>query len=348
MSEHVGQRMSRGCRIPFRFRGFLPYLLLLAGCGRYADFTLPAPPRGADVRFEWDVRSEPVLSPGAAGEFDSSDVLNPAVVSFRGQYLSLYSGFDGKTWHTGLAFSPDGLAWSKTGKLISPNPASWEGNYIAANGAALTDGRQLWYWYQAGSPPRIGLARSADGYQWTKMSAPSLDLGPTGSWDERGVADPYVIQADNTMYMFYLGMDRARRQRLGVARSQDGVHWTKLRSNPILDVGDQGSFDENGLGEPAVWASNGWYWMLYTGRDRAEVRRIGMARSKDGVRWERTDRAPLFAGQQAWDSKVVCDPAVQATSDGVRVWFGGGNVARPDERIHGQIGFATLRSVPLK
>ncbi len=87
--------------------------------------------------------------------------------------------------------------------------------------------------------------------------------------------------------MFYLGMDRARRQRLGVAMSGDGVSWYKLRSNPILELGDYGAFDENGLGEPAVWAARGYYWMLYTGRDRNEVRRLGLARSRDGVRWEK-------------------------------------------------------------
>ena len=44
--------------------------------------------------------------------------------------------------------------------------------------------------------------------------------------------------------MFYLGEDRAGRQRLGVARSLDGEHWQKLRSNPILEAGKYGSFDE--------------------------------------------------------------------------------------------------------
>jgi hypothetical protein len=27
----------------------------------------------------------------------------------------------------------------------------------------------------------------------------------------------------------------------------------------------------------------------------------------------------------------------------VSVWFGGGDVARPDQNVHGQIGFAELR-----
>jgi hypothetical protein len=29
----------------------------------------------------------------------------------------------------------------------------------------------------------------------------------------------------------------------------------------------------------------------------------------------------------------------------IHVWFGGGDVASPDENLHGQIGFAVLRPV---
>jgi hypothetical protein len=38
----------------------------------------------------------------------------------------------------------------------------------------------------------------------------------------------------------------------------------------------------------------------------------------------------------------VCDATVIVNGDRVRVWFGGGDVARPDQKIHGQIGTATL------
>jgi predicted GH43/DUF377 family glycosyl hydrolase len=140
--------------------------------------------------------------------------------------------------------------------------------------------------------------------------------------------------------MFYLGMDRAERQRLGVAESQDGATWYKLRANPILELGEYGAFDAKGLGEPAVWVARGYYWMLYTGRDRGEVRRLGLARSRDGVQWEKLP--VVIAGEQAWDSKVICDPSVIANGDRVTVWFGGGDVARPDQNIDGQIGLAML------
>lgn len=320
--------------------------LLSLGCGRYADFTLP-PPEGdfAPVELHWQTLPEPVLGPGEPGAWDSIDVLNPSLVRQDGSWLNFYSGFDGTTWHTGLAISADGKSWDKRGRLLSPDPDTWEGGYIAANGAAIDLNGQVFYWYQAGDPPRIGLARMING-SFVKEPDPVVPLGPNGSWDERGVADPYVIRAGNWLFMFYLGQDRARRQRLGVARSRDGVKWEKLRSNPILEHGDIGAFDENGLGEPAVWASGGRYWMLYTGRDRVEHRRLGLAWSRDGVRWERYAESAVLAGERDWNSKVVCDPHVEADHDRFLVWFGGGNVAHPAENINGRIGLAILRIEP--
>jgi predicted GH43/DUF377 family glycosyl hydrolase len=314
--------------------------LWLAGCGRYANFSLPPPALGSPANsFGWKPDTSPVLSPG---DWDSADVLNPSVVRKDNTYYNFYSAFDGKTWHTGLAISPDGVLWRKQGRIISPDAATWEGSYWATNGSALLNGTDFFYWYQAGSreAPEIGLAQSSDGKQWRKRPAPVLETGPRGIWDERGVADPYVLRVGDSYYLYYLGQDRARRQRLGVARSRDGVHWEKLRSNPILELGADGAFDENGLGEPAVWQSHGKYWMLYTGRDRTENRRLGLARSVDGVTWEKLPGS--FAGSERWNNKVICDPSVLVEDDSIRVWFGGGDVASPDENLHGQIGVAKL------
>lgn len=298
-------------------------LLLLAfisgSCGKYANFTLPPPdsagPRGP---FHWEVSPEPILS---RGDWDSGDVLNPSVVRFGDEYRNYYSGYDGKTWNTGLATSSDGIHWTKRGKILGPD---------AGNGSALVFGGEVLYWYQTGSPVQIALEGKI-----------VLKTGPRGSWDETGVADPYVIERNGELYLFYLGMDRARRQRLGVARSHDGVVWEKLISNPIMELGGSAAFDEMGLGEPAVWSSGGLYWMLYTGRARGEKRRIGLAKSPDGVQWS---REPLvIEGTQAWDREVVCDPTIELLPDGVRVWFGGGDVPRPDQGLHGQIGVGMLR-----
>jgi predicted GH43/DUF377 family glycosyl hydrolase len=318
----------------------------LAGCGRYADFRLPVLPGGgsaAAVRLSLD--PAPVLGRGPAGAWDSSDVLNPSVVARDGQLWNFYSGFDESTWHTGLATSADGIHWTRRGKVLSPDAEGWDRGYIAANGSALWRNGEFWYWYQAGAHDgvmRIGLARSADGVHFRKEAQAVLDVGPYRSWDERAVADPYVIETGGWLYLYYLGQDRAARQRIGVARSRDGIHWEKLRTNPIVEIADPGSggMDEHGAGEPAVFVWKGRYWMLITGRDAGEHRRLAALWSDDGVRWTR--QAGSFAGDQDWDRAVICDATVVVEGSGVRVWFGGGDVARNDERLHGQVGTGRL------
>jgi len=295
--------------------------LLLAGCGRYGDFTLPILSGGNErATYTWEERPGPVIERGAA-----RDVLNPSVVRTPHGFTNYYSTFDGRTWRTRVAESPDGITWHDTGVVIEPHPSTWEAAYIAANGSALADGGTVRYWYEAG--PRDHLSIALDG-------KPVLEPGPWQSWDERDVADPDVIRAGSELYLYYLGQDRGARQRIGVARSHDGVHWEKLRANPVLD-------DEDNIGEPAVWQDRGFYWMLYTARLRDEQRRLRLARSIDGVHW--TKLPGELAGAQAWDSKVICDAAVVVDGGRVLVWFGGGDVARPDENIQGQIGYGVLQ-----
>lgn len=310
--------------------------LLCCGCARYGDVALPRPPAGPPVDLQWRVRPEPAVARGAW-----IDALNPSVVQWRGEYLNLYSVFDGKTWHTALGSSPDGFTWRDTGKVLSPS-APWEGSYIAANGGAVATEAGLLYAYQAGEKGStvIGIARSSDGRTWTKQAVPVLTRGPRMSWDEISLGDPYLVAVAGDLYMFYLGEDRARRQRLGLAKSRDGIEWTKARG-ALLELGNAGDFDENGLGEPAVFAANGQWVMLYTGRDRQERRALGYAVSKDGREWEKL-KSPVLRGGQSWNSAVVCDATVLVEGGLARIWFGGGDVARPDERLNGQIGYAEL------
>ncbi|MCX6609524.1 MAG: hypothetical protein NTW74_01590 [Acidobacteria bacterium] len=308
---------------------YLLFALLLCGCGRYDDFALPKP-QGPPLDLRWQPNPAPVIERGA-----SPDVLNPSVVRWRDGYINLYSLFDGTSWHTALATSKDGLSWQDSGKVIDA-----KGDYIAANGGALVVGSELLYAYQAGPKGKtvIHLARSSDGRSWT--TAPILSLGPSMSWDEISIGDPYLISASGEIYLFYLGEDRARRQRLGVAKSKDGTTWTKHRG-PLVELGGAGDFDENGLGEPAVFEANGQWVMLYTGRDRKEKRAMGYAVSKDGRHWEKL-KEPVLRGDQPWNSAVVCDATVLVENCKARIWFGGGDLPKPDERLNGQIGYAEL------
>ena len=79
------------------------------------------------------------------------------------------------------------------------------------------------------------------------------------------------------------------------------------------------------------------------GRDTGENRRLDLARSTDGVHWRKL--RTVFSGDQPWDAKVICDPTVEVAGSVIRVWFGGGDVASPDENLHGKIDMAILRPV---
>jgi predicted GH43/DUF377 family glycosyl hydrolase len=156
------------------------------------------------------------------------------------------------------------------------------------------------------------------------------------------VGDPYAVRCGGVYYLYYLGQNRQGIQRLGVSRSTDGVHWQKSHANPILDTGPPGSFDQRGLGEPAVIRASGEWWMLYTGRDEAEVRRMGWARSPNGIDWAKEREARTFEGRESWNSAVVCDATFLAEGDTIRMWYGGGDRPSPDENLNGQIGLADL------
>jgi len=309
---------------------YLPLALLLCGCGRYSDFSLPAA-KGPQLNLAWQPLPNPVLPRGEA-----VDVLNPSVVKWQGEYLNLYSVFDGSRWHTALATSPDGLAWTHRSKAIEAS------EYIAANGGVAAFAGELFYAYQSGPKGRnqISLARSRDGRSWTRETEPILSFGPRLSWDEISLGDPYLVAAGEDLYLFYLGEDRARRQRLGVAKSRDGLTWTKQRG-PLVELGGAGDFDEQGLGEPAVFPAAGQWVMLYTGRDRQERRAMGYAVSRDGRNWEKL-RQPVLRGTEPWNKAVLCDATVLIEDGKARIWFGGGDLPKPDERLNGQIGYAEL------
>src|SRR5690242_4293298 len=136
--------------------------LLFAGCGKYADFSLPVLTGGdPELNVRWEEAAGPVLP-----RETTPDVLNPSVLPGGNMF---YSEWDGRTWHTAQARSVDGLHWLRISRVLSPDPHTWESSYIAANGSALLHGKETWYWYVAGprERPRIGLAR-----QWRKEARP--------------------------------------------------------------------------------------------------------------------------------------------------------------------------------
>ncbi|MBB6678786.1 hypothetical protein H4Q31_15960 [Cohnella lubricantis] len=296
---------------------------------------------------------DPVLQRGEPGEWDSVDLLNPSVIKKGNTYYNYYSGYNGEVWQTGLATSVDGVHWSKyegNPVLKLSDRGLWDDSYIAANGSAIEIDNNVYYYYQGASSTdnkaTVGLATSDDWLRFDKESNPVLTTGPDHTWDSMGVADPYVIKHKDFYYMYYLGMDEMSVQRLGVARSRDGVVWEKSVANPILDVGTKGSFDENGLGEPSVFYNAPYFYMVYTGRDAGEKRDIGLAVSLDGVHWKKQNYNGLFADRKSgtWDDSVICDTTfwMDDNASSLWMWYGGGNKPLPAEGLNGAVGLMEI------
>jgi predicted GH43/DUF377 family glycosyl hydrolase len=268
--------------------------LLLAACGK-ASFTLPSPGNPAAGHYVWrplEGLSQP------RSDFDSAAAIAPRVFPF-GQFLyNLYTAHDGERWITGISASRDGLDWNLGRKALAPDARIWEGGRMAAYGGTLLLDGLIHYWYTAGDPPRIALARSHDGRSWRREQEPVLGPGAADGWDGHATAYPALLEAGGAYYMYYVGFDAAGRARLGLARSSDGVSWTRLRANPLLDLPAPAG--------AAVWRAQGAYWMLAP----LSAGRLTLARSGDGLAWK-----PLpveFEG--AW-------PSVLPEEGHARVWY---------------------------
>src|SRR5664279_1813528 len=64
---------------------------------------------------------------------------------------------------------------------------------------------------------------------------PVLVPGASGAWDAVSVRFPQIVFQDGTYYLFYGTFQSSTKPvSVGYATSQDGDHWTKFASNPVL------------------------------------------------------------------------------------------------------------------
>ncbi|MDG2244305.1 MAG: hypothetical protein P8L66_12535 [Rhodospirillaceae bacterium] len=180
-----------------------------------------------------------------------------------------------------------------------------------------------------------------------RPSGPGLIFGPgpEGWWDSERVSCPKVMRMDDgTWRMWYYGRDKTFDRmiglptgRVGLATSDDGIHWKRVRGpgvmGSVLDPHtDPKRFDSSHVGVNDVYIDNGLYWMWYFGGDQAinNVRgfdvkgfpmRSGAAISRDGIHWTRIEGpyngALLNNGEPSeFDSFLAAWPQIIRWDDG--------------------------------
>lgn len=215
----------------------------------------------------------PVLRPGGASEFDNVAIYAGDVIRVGTSYLMYYSGANqnGRIC-IGLATSSDGFNWQKNPQnpVLSPGPAgSWD-SVDAVYARVVFDGAAYHMWYNGynGSTANVGYASSLDGVKWTKYPGnPVLSGGASGAWDYAGVTPNGVERHDSLYYMLYAGASITGGPpsfQAGLAVSNDGVQWRKNPSNPVLQRGSSGQWDDGSFGGGCLRFVNGGFAYWYT------------------------------------------------------------------------------------
>ncbi|HJY83344.1 MAG TPA: D-glucuronyl C5-epimerase family protein [Candidatus Binatia bacterium] len=206
-------------------------------------------------------------------------------------------------------------------------------SFHAEHPSVLYDGRLFRMWYAGyGDTPgnqlwRILSAESFDGVHWEKTGV-VLEPGSCSSWDQGGVAFPFVLEdpsssAGERYKMWYAGRDGTTYVGIGLAISPDGVHWTE--QGLVLPRSSDGSaWDSTLIISPSVVKSGDRYEMWYVGGS-ARGQGVGYAASSDGRRWSKFDGNPILAPSNGdWDQSIYT-AHVHREHDLYLMWYEGGD-----------------------
>lgn len=100
---------------------------------------------------------------------------------------------------------------------------------------------------------------------WTQPVDHSI-LDPELPWETNCIEAPTVCQRGDFLIMFYAGGYNNDPQRIGVAKSDDGINWTRLWSVPFIPNGPKGNWNSSESGHPGVFVDDdGRTYLFYQG-----------------------------------------------------------------------------------
>ena len=109
----------------------------------------------------------------------------------------------------------------------------------------------------------------------------------TVAWSEKNVLNPAAIVKDGKVYLLYRSQDSAMTSRIGLAVSNDGLHFSKLPEPVLFPAEDSMKKYEwkGGVEDPRIVESEtGEYILTYTSYD-GHTARLCLATSKDLQHW---------------------------------------------------------------
>ncbi len=281
-------------------------------------------------------RSQPMLTgSGRAGTFDKEAVDCPFVFKHLGLFYMMYVGYDGIGYQTGLATSENLLDWRPLGTILRRGEGNGWDSLNAAGTWILRENEmdgipvlKKWddkYWlvyhaypgegYESG-PGRIGMAWTEDPLllSWNRMPEPILIPEEGAPWEQGGLYKECLVERDGLFYLFYnaknkTGTDHEWVEQTGAATSSDLVHWTRLESNPVLQV-VPGTWQSKFVSDPCVLKYGDKWVMFYFGYDGVHAQE-GIAFSEDLLTWVKHSEPIIQSGPEgSLDSINAHKPSV--------------------------------------
>ncbi len=173
------------------------------------------------------------------------------------------------------AVSPDGLYFEKdpTNPIFRPTDDWCSGRAIDADVCVFGDKLFLYFATRdkemkiqklgvAYAPADSGFHRE----DFTQAVAETI-LEPTLDWEGLCIEAPATMVYAGKVYMFYAGAYNCSPQQIGVATSEDGVHFTRMFDKPLLGPGNEKAWNASESGHPYIFEdpATGKVFLYYQG-----------------------------------------------------------------------------------
>ncbi len=251
----------------------------------------------------------PILQPTSG--FESKSVYNPAVIVEDGKFSMLYraEGEDTGEGAIGLAFSKDGIHFER----YSNNPVMVREYDYEKEGiedpriVKFSDTYYLTYTSaDARTPGNICLATSTDLINWDKKG--EILQPRSGAWNSHQIkAGAIVPEKINGKYvMYFQGEAEAWKTRVGIAYSDDLIHWYEPLSEPIMRP-RSGYFDSMGTEPGAAIVIEEGILLIYNGWNEELVHKTGWVIFSKENPTEILTRCetPILESTEEWEGHVV-------------------------------------------
>lgn len=228
---------------------------------------------------------------------------DPHVVNFNGAYLMYYSvppkaGDSNSGWNIGIAKSTDLVNWEVIGD-IKPQ-AEYEAKGLCAPGALVRNDTIHLFYQTYGNGPKDAIchAYSVDGVNFVRNKTNPI-FSPTGDWNCGRAIDAEVILFKDKYYLYFASRTPDYEIQIqGVATAPASTNfgkddWTQACDESIL--APKYPWEGKCVEGASVVQVGDEFVMFYAGAYNNDPQQVGVAKSKDGIKWERLSNKPFLA-----------------------------------------------------